>query len=80
MTETRDYLSPAAIARLGSLEIIARTLVLGFLKGLHLSSDKGSSIEFLSYRPYVQGDEVRRLDWRTFGKTDRFYVKEYQEP
>lgn len=76
--ELRDYLDPAAVARLGSLEIIARTLVKGFLKGLHFSSEKGSSIEFLSYRPYVQGDEVRHIDWRTFGRTDRFYLKEYQ--
>lgn len=79
MVELRDDLDPAAIARLGSLEVIAHTLVAGFLKGAHLSADKGSSVEFLSYRPYVQGDEIRRLDWRTFGKTDRFYVKDYQD-
>lgn len=79
MTELRDYLDPAAVARLGKLEIVARTLVEGFIKGLHFSAAKGSSIEFAEHRPYVPGDEIRLVDWRAFGKTDRFYLKEYED-
>ncbi|MGQ9589052.1 MAG: DUF58 domain-containing protein [Planctomycetota bacterium] len=74
-----DALDPAAIARLGNLELVARTLVEGFLKGLHLSAARGSSVEFAERRPYAPGDEIRRLDWRAFGKTDRFYLKEYDD-
>ncbi len=74
-----DLLDPAAVARLGRLELVARTLVDGFLKGLHFSASKGSSPEFAEHRPYVPGDEIRRLDWRTFGRTDRFYLKEYDD-
>lgn len=74
-----SYLDPAAVARLGRLEIVARTLVEGFVKGLHFSASKGSSIEFAEHRPYAPGDEIRRIDWRTFGKTDRFYLKEYED-
>jgi uncharacterized protein (DUF58 family) len=73
------YLDPAAVARLGTLEIIARTLVEGFIKGLHFSAAKGSSIEFAEHRPYVPGDEIRHVDWRAFGKTDRFYLKQYED-
>ncbi len=77
--ELRDHLDPAAVVRLESLEIVARTLVEGFLKGLHFSAAKGSSIEFAEHRPYVPGDDIRRIDWRTFGRTDRFYLKEYDD-
>src|SRR5437867_5709690 len=79
MTELREYLDPEAVARLGKLEIIARTLVEGFIKGLHFSAAKGSSIEFAEHRPYVPGDEIRHVDWRAFGKTDRYYLKEYED-
>lgn len=74
-----ETLDPAAVARLGNLELVARTLVEGFLKGLHLSTARGSSVEFAERRPYAPGDEIRRLDWRAFGKTDRFYLKEYDD-
>jgi uncharacterized protein (DUF58 family) len=77
--EIPDLLDPASVARIGSLEVAARILVEGFIKGLHFSSRKGSSIEFAEHRAYVPGDEVRRIDWRTFGKTDRFYLKEYED-
>jgi len=77
--DERETLDPAAAARLESLELVARTLVEGFLKGLHFSSAKGSSIEFAEHRPYVPGDDIRRIDWKTFGKTDRFYLKEYDD-
>jgi len=74
-----QLLDPASVARLGSLEVAARFLVDGFIKGLHFSARKGSSIEFAEHRAYVPGDEVRRIDWRTFGRTDRFYLKEYED-
>ena len=74
-----DFLDPVAVARLGRLELVARTLVEGFIKGLHFSDSKGSSTEFSEHRPYVPGDDIRRIDWRAFGKTDRFYLKEYED-
>lgn len=74
-----DVLHPAAVARLGRLEIVARALVEGFIKGLHYSPVKGSSTEFSEHRPYARGDEVRRIDWRTFARTDRYYLKEYDD-
>lgn len=77
--EARGLLDPAAVARLGSLELAARSLVEGFIKGLHFSARRGSSTEFAEHRAYVPGDEIRRIDWRTFGRTDRFYLKEYED-
>ena len=79
MTRLGEVLHPAAVARLGRLEIVARTLVEGFLKGLHFSPAKGSSTEFAEHRPYVWGDEVRSIDWRTFARTERYYLKEYED-
>ena len=79
MTEPQDPHDPIGIARLPSLELVARTLVRGLLQGQHFGRDAGSSAEFLAYRAYAQGDEIRRVDWRTFARTDRFYVKDYQQ-
>ena len=79
MTRLGEVLHPAAVARLGRLEIVARTLVEGFLKGLHFSPAKGSSTEFAEHRPYAWGDEVRSIDWRTFARTERYYLKEYED-
>lgn len=79
MTSLGDVLDPAAVARLERLEIVARTLVEGFIKGLHFSPAKGSSTEFAEHRPYARGDEVRSIDWRTFARTDRYYLKEYED-
>ena len=79
MTQGGSILDPSVIARLGRLEIVARSLVEGFIKGLHLSPAKGSSTEFAEHRPYSPGDEIRRIDWRTFARTDRHYLKEYDD-
>lgn len=79
MTRLGEVLDPAAVARLGRLEIVARNLVEGFIKGLHLSPAKGSSTEFAEHRPYAWGDEVRSIDWRTFARTERYYLKEYDD-
>src|SRR5690242_4584105 len=72
-------LDPTALARFGRLELIARLVVEGVMAGLHRSPFKGFSVEFAEHRQYGPGDEIRHIDWRAFGKTDRYYVKEYEE-
>lgn len=72
-------LDPAAVARFGRLELLARLVVEGVMSGLHRSPFKGFSVEFAEHRQYGPGDEIRHIDWRTYGKTDRYYVKEYEE-
>lgn len=73
------YLDPALIERLNHLQLSARRVVAGSTLGLHRSPVKGASIEFRQHRFYVPGDEPRRIDWRVYGRTDRPYVKEYDE-
>jgi uncharacterized protein (DUF58 family) len=70
---------PSALAKYGRLSLIARTVVEGFLSGVHKSPYKGFSVEFAEHRQYYPGDEIRHIDWRVFGKTDRYYIKEYEE-
>jgi uncharacterized protein (DUF58 family) len=72
-------LDPTALARFGRLELIARLVVEGVMAGLHRSPFKGFSVEFAEHRQYGPGDEIRHIDWRAYGKTDRYYVKEYEE-
>jgi len=79
MPGSRDLLDPAALARLGNLELVARTAVEGFLRGLHRSPFKGSSVEFAEHRPYVPGDDIAHIDWRSYAKTDRWFLKEYED-
>ena len=71
-------LDPAVLARIGDLELVARNAVAGFLHGLHRTPRLGVSGDFAEHRPYQPGDDIRRLDWRVYGRTDRFYVKECQ--
>ena len=61
------------------LQFFARQMVEGFCNGIHRSPHKGASVEFKQHRQYVHGDEIRHLDWRVYGKTDRFYIREYEE-
>ncbi len=75
---THEFLDPLVVSRLGRLDLVARTLVEGFLNGVHFSPARGSSTEFAAHRPYVPGDEIRKIDWRTFARTDRYYLKEYE--
>ncbi len=70
---------PTELKRFGGLALLARQVVEGFLSGLHRSPYKGSSIEFAEHRQYYPGDEIRHIDWRAFGKTDRYFVKEFEE-
>ena len=70
---------PTSLAKYGRLALVARNLVEGFLTGVHKSPYKGFSVEFAEHRQYYPGDEIRHIDWRAFGKTDRYYIKEYEE-
>jgi hypothetical protein len=70
---------PTSLTRYGHLALVARNLVEGFLTGMHKSPYKGFSVEFAEHRQYYPGDEIRHIDWRAFGKTDRYYIKEYEE-
>ncbi len=72
------FLDPKVLATIGNLELLARSVVDGFLHGLHRSTRLGLSMEFAEHRPYMPGDDIRRIDWRVFGRTDRFHVKEYE--
>ena len=72
------FLDPAVLARVSNLELLARTVVEGFISGLHHSPYLGLSTDFAEHRPYVPGDDIRRIDWRVFGRTDRFYVREFE--
>jgi uncharacterized protein (DUF58 family) len=72
-------LRPDAIARIHRLELRARAVVEGALAGLHKSPFKGQSVEFLQHREYVRGDDLRRVDWKVWGRQDRFTVKEFEE-
>jgi uncharacterized protein (DUF58 family) len=74
-----DILHAEDITSLQHLQLFARTVVEGFTTGHHASPHKGFSVEFRQHRPYVQGDEIRRLDWKVFGRSDRFYIREYDE-
>jgi uncharacterized protein (DUF58 family) len=76
---TDRLLDPEVLASIGRLDLIARTVVEGFLIGLHKSPYRGLSQEFAEHRPYIAGDETRRIDWRVYARTDRLYVKEFEE-
>src|ERR671925_1003948 len=75
----RQFLDPAVVARLGTLELKARTIVEGFLSGLHRSPYKGFSVEFAEYRQYIPGDDLSTLDWKVYARSDRHYVKKFEE-
>jgi uncharacterized protein (DUF58 family) len=77
--ESARLLDPETLNRLSGLEVTARHIVEGFMSGLHDSPYKGSSVEFAEHREYVPGDDIRRLDWKVYAKSDRFYIKEYEE-
>src|SRR5262245_12244995 len=70
---------PTALARFGNREVVVRLVVEGYMMGQHKSPFKGSSIEFVEHRQYYPGDEIRHIDWRAYGKTGRYYIKEYED-
>jgi uncharacterized protein (DUF58 family) len=71
-------LDPVLLARIGDLALLARMVVDGFMHGMHRSRRVGLSLDFAEHRAYQPGDDIRRIDWRVYGRTDRFYVKEYE--
>ena len=79
MQTKHHYLDPVALSRLGNLELVARLVVEGFVTGLHKSPYQGFSVEFSEHRQYMPGDEIRHIDWKVFGKSDRYYVKKFEE-
>ena len=78
MPSTR-FIEPSVLSRISSMELRARSVVEGFVAGLHRSPYKGFSVEFMSYRPYVPGDNLMHVDWKLYARTDRTYVKEFED-
>lgn len=73
------YIDPTELARIADLELLARTVIAGLHGGAHRSMHFGASVEFAQYRPYVQGDDPRFMDWRLYGRSDRLHVKQFQD-
>jgi uncharacterized protein (DUF58 family) len=77
--DPRRFLHPESIARISRLDLRAQQVVEGFISGMHKSPFFGHSVEFVQHREYVPGDDLRHLDWKVWSKTDRYYVKQYEE-
>src|SRR5580658_5172173 len=75
---SRSFLDSTVLSRLAAVSLFARRPMLGTVSGRHPSPHRGASVEFAEYRKYVAGDDLRRLDWRVYGRTDRFFVKEFE--
>lgn len=73
------FIAPEVLSRISTLELLARAVVEGFVAGLHRSPYKGFSVDFMEYRPYIPGDDPLRVDWKLFARTDRYYVKEFED-
>ncbi len=73
------YLDPRVVMRLSNMELRARLVVEGFITGLHRSPYHGFSVEFAEHRQYMPGDAIRFIDWKIYGRTDRYYIKQYEE-
>jgi uncharacterized protein (DUF58 family) len=72
------FVDPAVLARVGNLEFVARSVVDGVINGLHRSPFFGASVDFAEHRGYVPGDDIRRVDWKVFARTDRYFLKEFE--
>jgi uncharacterized protein (DUF58 family) len=72
------FVDPAVLARIGNLDLVARSVVDGVINGLHRTPYFGASVDFAEHRGYVPGDDIRRVDWKVFARTDRYYIKEYE--
>src|SRR5262245_61728047 len=79
MAPTTTYLDPKTLARVRTLELHARTIVEGYLSGMHRSPYHGFAVEFAQHRAYVPGDDLRHLDWTVLGRTERYYLKQYEQ-
>ncbi len=78
-SDYRKFLDPATVSKLASIELKARLVVEGFIVGLHRSPYHGFSVEFAEHRQYMPGDDFRHIDWKIYGKSDRFYIKQFEE-
>src|ERR1044072_1228576 len=72
------FMDPAGLARIGNLELVSRAVADGFVSALHKAPCVGASVDFAEHRGYVPGDDIRRMDWRLWARTDRYYIKEYE--
>src|SRR5512140_450795 len=83
MPESRQdalrFLDPKAVGELSSLDLVARLVVEGFVTGLHKSPYHGFSVEFAEHRQYMPGDHIKHIDWKIFARTERYYIKQYEE-
>jgi len=79
MDDPQRYLDPLTLAKIRSLELQARLIVEGYLSGMHKSPYHGFSVEFAQHREYVPGDDIKHVDWKVYGRTDRFFLKQYEE-
>jgi uncharacterized protein (DUF58 family) len=79
VADYRKYLDPRTLARISSLDLRARLIVEGLMTGMHRSPYQGISVEFAQHRPYVAGDDIRHVDWKVFGRSDKIYLKQYLE-
>jgi len=77
--DKKKYLNPETVAKLDNMALRARLVVEGYIIGQHKSPYHGFSVEFAEHRAYGPGDEIRHVDWKLYGKTDRYYVKQYEE-
>jgi uncharacterized protein (DUF58 family) len=77
--DATQYLRPEIASSLGNLELVAKFVVEGFITGLHKSPYHGFSVEFAEHRPYLPGDAIRNIDWKLFARTDRYYIKQFEE-
>jgi len=75
---TTSFLDPAVLARIGNLELLARTVVEGFINGLHRSPHLGASTDFAQHKLYMPGDDIRRMDWRLWARSDKYFLKEFE--
>jgi uncharacterized protein (DUF58 family) len=75
----QSYLDPVVLARISSLQLRAKTVAEGFISGLHHTPFRGQSLEFAEHREYAIGDEPKYIDWKVYGKTDRFFVKQFEQ-
>ncbi len=75
----RRYLDPAVLAKISSLQLRARLIVEGYFSGMHRSPHHGLSVEYADHRQYTQGDDLRHIDWRVFARTDKYYIKQYEQ-
>src|SRR6266404_4756369 len=72
------FIDPLVLARIGNLDLVARAVVDGFINGMHKAPYFGASVDFAEHRGYVPGDDIRRVDWKLYARTDKYFVKQYE--